>query len=147
LRSSDITEKEATFCLLDQRTFECDWATVEKLARFKTAGHKIELFYFLANGWLERALAAQKDLDKLARWWGNDDWPLLRKMSREERRDELVLRIKRDLGYQSVKPLADFGTSRWRSGHVFHDSCDRSPRGAAADVSRISQGCISIRAD
>jgi three-Cys-motif partner protein len=104
LRSSDITEKEATFCLLDQRTFECDWATVEKLARFKTAGHKIELFYFLANGWLERALAAQKDLDKLARWWGNDDWPLLRKMSREERRDELVLRIKRDLGYQSVKP-------------------------------------------
>jgi three-Cys-motif partner protein len=30
-----ITEKEATFCLLDQRTFECHWSTVEKLARFK----------------------------------------------------------------------------------------------------------------
>src|SRR6266481_4427291 len=54
LAGGDITEKEATFCLLDQRTFECHWSTVEKLARFKTAGHKIELFYFLANGWLGR---------------------------------------------------------------------------------------------
>jgi three-Cys-motif partner protein len=103
LKASNITEKEATFCLLDQRTFECQWRTVQKIARHKTAGHKIELFYFLANGWLERALAGQKDLDVLERWWGQEDWTELRRMNREERRDALVLRMKKDLGYQSVK--------------------------------------------
>lgn len=104
LENSAITEKEATFCLLDQRTFECDWQTVVKLARFKAAGHKIELFYFLANGWLERALSGQKDLDKLARWWGRDDWPLLKDMSREERRDIMASRLRTDFDYKSVKP-------------------------------------------
>jgi len=103
LKASNITEKEATFCLLDQRTFECQWRTVQKIARYKTTGHKIELFYFLANGWLERTLAGQKDLDVLERWWGQEDWTELRRMNREERRDALVLRMKKDLGYQSVK--------------------------------------------
>ncbi len=103
LQAGTITEKEATFCLLDQRTFECHWSTVEKLARYKTSGHKIEIFYFLANGWLERALAGQRDLDVLARWWGRDDWVDLKRMSRDERRDALDLRFKKDLGYQSVK--------------------------------------------
>ena len=103
LLGANITEKEATFCLLDQRTFECQWVTLEQLARYKPSGHKIEIFYFLANGWLERALAAQKDLDVLARWWGRDDWTELRAMSRDERRDVLVGRFKCDLGYQSVK--------------------------------------------
>jgi len=103
LASAGITEKEATFALLDQRTFECDWATVEKLARFKQWGTKIELFYFLANGWLERALSGQKDLDKLARWWGRDDWGQLKAMSREQRRDAIVERMRTDLGYKSVK--------------------------------------------
>jgi three-Cys-motif partner protein len=103
LAAGDITEKEATFCLLDQRTFECDWGTVEKLARVKKTGHKIELFYFLANGWLERALSGQKDLDKLARWWGRGDWTELRAMSRDERRDVIVERLKTEFGYWSVK--------------------------------------------
>jgi three-Cys-motif partner protein len=102
LKAGNITEKEATFCLLDQRTFECEWSTIEKLARYKPAGHKIELFYFLANGWLERAFAAQKDLDVRARWWGRDDWSELDKMSREERRDTFVSRFRKELGYQSV---------------------------------------------
>lgn len=108
LACGDITEKEATFCLLDQRTFECHWSTIDKLARFKTAGHKIEIFYFLANGWLERALYAQKDLGVLLRWWGRDDWTQLKEMSREHRRDALVNRFKRDLGYKSVKPWPIF---------------------------------------
>ncbi len=29
LQSGEITQKEATFCLLDQRTFECHWKTVK----------------------------------------------------------------------------------------------------------------------
>lgn len=103
MESGEISENEATFCLLDQRTFECDWKTVEKLAQYKKSGNKIELFYFLANGWLERALSGQKDTDKLARWWGRDDWTKLRDMSREERRDAIVNRLKADFVYQSVK--------------------------------------------
>jgi three-Cys-motif partner protein len=103
LGSGEIGENEATFCLLDQRTFECDWQTVEKLARYKKSGNKIELFYFLANGWLERALAGQKDADKLARWWGRDDCTKLKGMSREERRDAIVNRLKADFEYESVK--------------------------------------------
>jgi three-Cys-motif partner protein len=103
LSGNTITEKEATFCLLDQRTFECHWQSIEKLASYKKSGNKIEIFYFLANGWLERALAAQKDTDVLARWWGRDDWTQLRQMSREERRDALVGRLKREMHYSSVK--------------------------------------------
>src|SRR5262249_1588264 len=36
LATGDIKETTATFCLLDQRTFECEWATVEALAHAKT---------------------------------------------------------------------------------------------------------------
>jgi three-Cys-motif partner protein len=32
-----IREREATFCLLDQRTFECDWKSVETIANHKRA--------------------------------------------------------------------------------------------------------------
>jgi three-Cys-motif partner protein len=104
LASGNISQKQATFCLLDQRTFECHWKTLEKLANYKKKPqNKIELFYFLANGWLERALAALRDTDVLQRWWGRDDWTALREMSRDERRDALVARFKRDLGYKSVK--------------------------------------------
>lgn len=108
LETGAISEKEATFCLLDQRTFECDWQTVEKVARFKKSGNKIELFYFLANGWFERALSGQKDLERLARWWGRDDWTQLKAMNREGRRDIMVHRLKSELGYQSVKAYPIF---------------------------------------
>jgi three-Cys-motif partner protein len=109
LKSGDITEKEATFCLLDQRTFECHWSTVEKLARFKKKDRKIELFYFLANSWQERAFSAQKKLDVIEAWWGRDDWESLRDMSRDERRDAFIDRFKRGLGYRSVKAWPIFG--------------------------------------
>jgi three-Cys-motif partner protein len=103
LGAGSIRQKEATFCLLDQRTFECQWKTLQKLASYKKSGHKIELFYFLANGWLERALAAQKDTVVLARWWGRSDWTNLRQMSRDGRRDAIVERLKHELHYASVK--------------------------------------------
>src|SRR5215472_10393394 len=109
LECGDITDKEATFCLLDQRTFECKWATVEKLAKFKTSGHKIELFYFLANAWFERAFDAQKDRDVIAAWWGRDDLTELRAMSREERSAVMVRRFKRQFGYHSVTAWPIYG--------------------------------------
>ena len=43
LKTSDIRETTAAFCLLDQRTFECNWATVRKIAKYKSAT-KIEIF-------------------------------------------------------------------------------------------------------
>jgi three-Cys-motif partner protein len=110
LKSGDITDKEATFCLLDQRTFECEWSTVEKLSAFKTAGTKIELFYFLANSWQERAFAAQKKEIVPAAWWGRDDWKDVRDMTRDDRRAAFVDRFKRDLGYRSVKAWPIFGS-------------------------------------
>ena len=103
LSTGVISQREATFCLLDQRTFQYHWSTVEKLAHYKKSGNKIEIFYFLANGWVERALSGHRQPDVPARWWGRDDWATLRAMSRDERRDAFVNRIKKDLGYKSVK--------------------------------------------
>jgi len=102
LRSQPIKEKEATFCLLDQRTFECEWETVVDLANYKSEGNKIELFYFLANAWLDRALSAQKDIERLKKWWGRNDWPMLKTMSAKERADAFVIRLKEELGYKYV---------------------------------------------
>ena len=81
LGSNPIKPNEATFCLLDQRTFECDWESVKSIALHKQGGNKIELFYFFPEGWLNRSVAALK-LDKQAKmekWWGNSQWPELLK--------------------------------------------------------------------
>ena len=42
LDQCNITTNTAAFCLLDQRTFECEWRTVQTLASFKAEGSKIE---------------------------------------------------------------------------------------------------------
>jgi three-Cys-motif partner protein len=60
LKKSNIDNNTATFCLLDQRTFECEWQTLVALSRHR-ADYKIELFYFLATGWLDRSIAGVKD--------------------------------------------------------------------------------------
>lgn len=104
LKSSVIPETEATFCLLDQRTFECHWETVTRLARYKKLGNKIELFYFLANSWLDRALAASRDGSVVERWWGKSDWNTLRGMRAPDRAQLLTQRFKDELGYRSAKP-------------------------------------------
>jgi three-Cys-motif partner protein len=104
LQSGKITQREATFCLLDQITFECHWATLQALAQYKTVGHKIELFYFLPNSWLLRALKQQRDIQVLKNWWGRDDWETWGSLSREERARSFAARFKQELGYRSVKP-------------------------------------------
>lgn len=98
-----IREKEATFCLLDQRTFECKWDTARKIAQYKKTGTKIELFYFLAVGWLGRSLAALKDDKKLRDWWGRDDVDLLRTTSNSVEQARLFShRFRSELGYASA---------------------------------------------
>lgn len=55
LAANPTKEKMATFCLLDQRTTECDWATVQAVAQHKQAGHKVEIFTFSHHGGLNVA--------------------------------------------------------------------------------------------
>ncbi len=102
LAEHPIKDTEATFCLLDQRTFECDWATVVHLAQHKQNGYKIELFYFLAQAWLDRSLGGKKknpDSD-LARWWGDDTWRVLAMLPSERRGAFAAERFKAELGYK-----------------------------------------------
>jgi three-Cys-motif partner protein len=104
LRKNPIKPKEATFCLLDQRTFECDWETVRQLSTHKASGNKIELFYFLPVGWLARSISALKTDERLLRWWGRDDVDLLKASGRSVHDVAKLFtdRFKRELGYSSV---------------------------------------------
>jgi len=104
LRSAPFSQREAVFCLIDQRTFECHWATLEELAHYRTTGYKIELLYFLPVAWLGRALANQQQAPQVIRqWWGRDDWKRLRQMRQWDRKELVEQRFKEELGYWSVK--------------------------------------------
>ncbi len=104
LQAGAIKEKEAAFCLLDQRTFECHWSTVKTLADHKTSGNKIELFYFLPTAWLDRALSnLQNPMETLQKWWGENDCDRFLKMKSYERLEALIRKFKKDLGYWSVR--------------------------------------------
>jgi three-Cys-motif partner protein len=96
----------ATFCLLDQRTFECKWSTVETLAQHDRGGDKkIELFYFLPIGWIDRAIHAttvhQAEIDT---WWGRPDWRTLVDMQPHEKARAFQRKFQ-DLGYRHVQPF------------------------------------------
>ena len=105
LGSGVIGEREATFCLLDQRTFECQWSTVEKLAHHKR-GYKIELFYFLAHGWMERAVKGTTlHKDTIDRWWGGTNWKQFMQGYRGERQFRFAERFVTELGYRFAQPF------------------------------------------
>jgi three-Cys-motif partner protein len=105
LHRNAIRKTEATFCLIDQRTFQCHWETLVNLAKYKAAEKwKIELFYFLAVGWLPRALSAVRNTSLLEKWWGRDDWSRLKGMPAQQVKNEIVSRFKSELGYKSAKP-------------------------------------------
>lgn len=119
LQPTRISQHEATFCLLDQQTFECHWRTIEALARFKEKGkHKIELFYFLAYHWFRRAISAIQKDEIIEAWWGRDDWRTLRTMQPADVKTELVYRLRKELNYQSVKPWPIY--SRKDSGSIMY---------------------------
>jgi three-Cys-motif partner protein len=122
LSSSHIKQKEATFCLLDQRTFECHWATVEALAKYKDPGFpKIELFYFLPNAWQDRALAALTvNKQDAINWWGHGDVEMLRRMSQDQRRDTMCTRMKKDLGYKHVHPWPIYEKDKGKGAVMYY---------------------------
>lgn len=100
LRSGAITEKMATFCLLDQHTFECEWKSLQALAAHKKS-NKIELFYFLATGWLDRAMAATtRNQEILTKWWGSADWKMLLGMKSFDRAQLFASRFKTEFHYK-----------------------------------------------
>lgn len=109
LRQNPIKLRQATFCLLDQRTFECSWETVRFLASHKTEGNKIELFYFLPVGWLFRSLSAIKKDGEVRRWWGKDDVaPLFAARTTYDMSRLFVERFSQELRYRSVLPWPIF---------------------------------------
>jgi len=109
LNENPISDKQATFCLLDQRSTECDWKTVATVANHKGAkeGHKIELFYFLAQGWMDRALKSRTvDVEERhSRWWGNADWRDFLNLPSHERGNVVAQRFKSEFGYKFAYPF------------------------------------------
>jgi len=106
LKGGLITDKKATFCLIDQFTCQCHWSTLQALAAHKTAGNnKIELFYFLATGWLNRALRSfSRNPDIPERWWGRPDWTSLKGLSGHKTAEQFRSRFINELGYRYVTP-------------------------------------------
>ena len=106
LMDAPITPRKACFCLIDQRTFECHWSTVQAIARYKREGYKIEVFYFLAQGWLDRAWASTRDEARLAAWWGNVDYAKFRDLSSIERARMFCRRFREELDYSYADPFS-----------------------------------------
>ena len=106
--------------MLDQRTFECEWRTVEALSRHKT-GNKIELFYFFPTGWIDRSIAAVTrpgTRAKVERWWGRSDWASLRGMDSLERARMMATRFEKELGYKKAEVFPIH--SETRGGRVMY---------------------------
>ena len=128
-----IGKKEATFALLDQRCFECKWSTVERLADYKRP--RIELLYFLAEGWLDRSLAsATRDpkLEQIEAWWGRSDVEKVRAVTGVARANLFCERF-RELGYQHVAPWAiqgedETGTKRTMYFLIHASDHDEAPK-------------------
>ncbi|MGX1259786.1 three-Cys-motif partner protein TcmP [Sinorhizobium fredii] len=122
LESGLIKEKTATFCLLDQYTLECHWSTLVGLASHKPAGaRKIEIFYFLATGWLHRSLnATTVNLDRPDLWWGGDGWKELLSASGEKIAIRMAERFRDELGYRFVKPYPIYEREKGGGKVMFH---------------------------
>jgi len=121
LESSPIREKTASFCLLDQRTFECHWKTVQTVSRYKT-GYKIEIFYFFGSSWFDRAISGLNERRKAEAWWGRDDLDEFLKKPNSERPRFLAERFKSELGYATALPWPIYGQNRRVMCHMIHAS-------------------------
>jgi three-Cys-motif partner protein len=147
-----IGRREATFCLLDQRTFQCHWETVTKLARFKATGYKIELFYFLANGWLDRSLAESSSVEgkaRIARWWGNEHWTVLRGAHHVYRARRVACRFVDELGYRYSEPWPIYDHDRRVMYYMIHatDHPDAPDLMGRAYASAVCQPPLSSQLD
>jgi three-Cys-motif partner protein len=147
LSAGTITENTATFALLDQRTFECEWRTVEALSKHKRQT-KIELFYFLATGWIDRSLGAVKaaaTIAKVERWWGRSDWAQLQGMDGIVRATLVAKRFEDELGYRkaNVYPIH----SDRRGGRVMYHMIHATDHAEASPLMIRAYRKVSGRSD
>jgi three-Cys-motif partner protein len=117
-----ITDKTATFALLDQRSTECNWETVKTLAAHKRGSTKIELFYFFPTGWVHRTIKETDDKSALDAWWGDEGWRQVESVSQDQANTIFVRKIQA-LGYRDVKswPICqrEYGAGRTMY-HMIH---------------------------
>lgn len=94
--------KGPAFCLLDQRSTECDWRLVETISGHKQDPTKIELFYFLMARWKNRSLKnISKDRhERLLKWWGRDDYPTAISLDPAQLAAQVSRRFREELGYK-----------------------------------------------
>ncbi len=147
LDAGTIGEKTATFALLDQRTFECEWRTVVVLSKHKHQT-KIELFYFFPTGWIDRsltALKAERTIERVERWWGRVDWPALRGMDGIFRAKLVAKRFEDELGYgkATVYPIH----SERRGGRVMYHMIHATDHPEASPLMIRAYRKVSGRSD
>jgi three-Cys-motif partner protein len=101
------TPKNPTFCLLDQRTIECDWSTVKNIASYQIKGHKPEIFYFMMASWKDRSLAVRlkSSPEEIGRWWGRPDINTPKELSTQKLAELFSERFKNELGYRYSSPF------------------------------------------
>lgn len=109
LKENPIGDNEATFCLLDQRSTECNWDTVRQVAEHKSRPgvNKIEIFYFFAQGWIDRTIKSWRNdvEERCTRWWGRNDVLDFLKLTSHERSKHLADRFKDEFGYKYCYPF------------------------------------------
>jgi three-Cys-motif partner protein len=148
LASGRITERTATFALLDQRTFECAWQTVETLSRHKSSGNKIEIFYFFPTGWVDRSIAAVKRPEteqKVQRWWGRSDWPDLQGTDGTARARMVAARFEQELGYRKAEVFPIHSSTR--GGRVMYHMIHASDHPEALSLMVRAYRKVSGRPD
>ena len=104
-----LVQKEATFCLLDQRTFEC----LGLLHISRNTSHKIEFstFYPIRGSKALQNTQILKDLR---------DWQEIRQTGSFERVELFTKRFKKELGYRSVKPWPIFERQDGGGALMYH---------------------------
>ena len=118
-----IREREATFCLLDQRTFECEWQLCEYIASLRPGSMKVEQFYFLANYWMPRSLASISKVEseqRVAAWLGQDDWHTFASLDSPGRVELFVNKFRAELGYRYVNPWPIYRLDRGRGAVMYY---------------------------
>ena len=130
-----IREGQATFCLLDQRTFQCEWQLCKHVSQIRPGSRKVEQFYFLATGWLSRSLKASstpKGEEQIAAWFGSQDWRELVSMSSIERAEVFKGKFQEELGYRHVKwwPIysKEYGKGRVMYHMIHATDHDEAPK-------------------
>lgn len=105
LEANPIKNTMPTFCLVDQRNTECDWKTLEIVAAHKKGQYKIEIFYFLPVGWIQRSTKSSKDRAANYERWLGPAWEDFPRDTRYEQYTFFVEQMQNRLGYKYVMPL------------------------------------------